>query len=442
MKFYTVAKNTLTAAIFAVMMGAVFSASASALSDEDIATLRGEAQQLVAEKKPEEALAKIVQVILARPADLPARFFRSQLLVSMGRGAEVKAELELMTTLNIPEGDKQKARQLIDAIEKQGRKFSGSITVKAGFGYGNNVNSWPNGGETTGNSGVNAAMPDPIYQKYGKISDTIRTASLSFSGSYILNEKRSLKSNYGFSTSYKDGADTVSVDNKIFSARAGLQNDFDAGTTLKANVAKTSLDRVNKKNEKTVTSDLDITSYDIEISQKMLENVSIGYKMAKSTNKNTKIDNAKNSDSNNTTHSVYIGSPIGKTAYGRVTYSQAQARAVENNETAKKKVNKDTNSLSALLVRVLPHNQRIIATASYSEGTHLKKIFTNTNKKRLDKTQSYTIGYTIKGEEIWKRLGDLTFGVDGTYSKTSSNQASARVHARTLSFNISRKFDL
>ena len=105
-------------------------------------------------------------------------------------------------------------------------------------------------------------------------------------------------------------------------------------------------------------------------------------------------------------------------------------------------MNKDTNSLSALLVKVLPHNQRIIATASYSEGTHLKKIFTNTNKKRLDKTQSYTIGYTIKGEEIWKRFGDLTFGVDGTYSKTSSNQASARVHARTLSFNISRKFDL
>lgn len=432
----------MASALLALCLTTTNPVIASSLSDDDIANLRAEAQQLVADKKPEEALDKIVQVIVARPADLPARFFRSQLLVSLGRGAEVKAELELMTTLNIPQADKDKARQLIDAIEKQGRRFSGSITLKAGFGYGNNVNSWPNGGETTSTSGVDAAMPDSIYQKYSKISDTIRSASFNFSGSYLLNEKRTLKSNYGITSSYKDGADTVSLDNKLFSARFGLQNDFDSGTTLKANLSKTTLDRVNKKDSVTVTSDLDITSYDFEISQKVFEKVSIGYKIAKSVNENTEIDNAKNSDSNNTTHSVFVGSPIGGTAYGRLTYSQAQARAAENNDTAKKKVNKDTSTLSALLVKVLPRNQRVIATASLSEGTHLKKIFTHTNKKRLDKTTRLTLGYTIKGEELWKRLGDLSLGVDGTYSKTSSNQASARVHARTLTFTVSKKFDL
>lgn len=96
-------------------------------------------------------------------------------------------------------------------------------------------------------SGVDAAMPDSIFQKYSKISDTIRSASFNFSGSYLLNEKRTLKSNYGITSSYKDGADTVSLDNKLFSARFGLQNDFDSGTTLKANLSKTTLDRVKKK---------------------------------------------------------------------------------------------------------------------------------------------------------------------------------------------------
>ena len=425
-----------------VLLASVFSAAQaqSDLTDEDIAALRAEAQQLVADKKPEDALAKIVQVIIARPADLPARFFRSQLLVSMGRGEEVRAELEVMSGLNIPEADKQKARQLIETIDKMGRKFSGSITLKGGFGYGNNINSWPNGGERSGTDGTLAPMPDSVYQKYQRISDTIRTASFSFSGSYFLNEARSLKSNFGFSASYKDGGDTVSLDNRMTSARVGLQNDYDTGTTVKVNATKTSLNRVNDKDGTTVTSDLAITSFDFDVSQKIFEKMSLGYKIVSSANRNSKIANAKNSDSNNLTNSVYLGSPLGKTAYGRVTLSQATARANETTSAAKEKVNKDTNSVSALLVKVLPHQQRIIATATFSEGTHLKKLISG--KKRVDETQSYSVGYTIKGEELWSRLGDMTVGVDGTYSKTSSNQASARVHARTISLTLSKKFEL
>ena len=425
-----------------LLLASAFSAAQaqSDLTDDDIAALRAEAQQLVADKKPEDALAKIVQVIIARPADLPARFFRSQLLVSMGRGEEVRAELEVMSGLNIPEADKQKARQLIETIDKMGRKFSGSITLKGGFGYGNNINSWPNGGERSGTDGTLAPMPDSVYQKYQRISDTIRTASFSFSGSYFLNEARSLKSNFGFSASYKDGGDTVSLDNRMTSARVGLQNDYDTGTTVKVNATKTSLNRVNDKDGTTVTSDLVITSFDFDVSQKIYEKMSLGYKIVSSANRNSKIANAKNSDSNNLTNSVYLGSPLGKTAYGRVTLSQATARANETTSAAKDKVNKDTNSVSALLVKVLPHQQRIIATATFSEGTHLRKLVSG--KKRVDETQSYSVGYTIKGEELWSRLGDMTVGVDGTYSKTSSNQASARVHARTISLTLSKKFDL
>ena len=106
----------------------------------------------------------------------------------------------------------------------------------------------------------------------------------------------------------------------------------------------------------------------------------------------------------------------------------------------RKKPTKDSKSLSGLLVKVLPHNQRIIATVSYSQTSHLKNLISN--KKRLDKTQSATLGYTIKGKEIWAPLGDISFGVDGTYSKTSSNQASARVHAKTITLSVSRKFEM
>ena len=105
-------------------------------------------------------------------------------------------------------------------------------------------------------------------------------------------------------------------------------------------------------------------------------------------------------------------------------------------------MNKDTSTVSALLVKVLPKNQRIIATASASEGKHLRKNVSASGTKRLDKTKQFTIGYTIKGKEIWKRLGDVTFGLDGTYSKTTSNQASARVNARTVAITIAKKFEM
>ncbi|EHI49808.1 hypothetical protein HIMB100_00000920 [SAR116 cluster alpha proteobacterium HIMB100] len=416
--------------------------NASTLTDEQVSELRGEAQQFLIDKKPEDALAKIVQVIIARPADLAARFFRSQILVSLGRGEEVRQELELMTTLKIPQADKDKAKQLIEAIDKMGRRFSGSFTLKAGLGYGNNVSSWPNGGETTSSTGVNAGMPDPIYKKYDRIDDTIRSASVSFSGSYFLNDARSFKTNFGFSSSYKNAADTVSLDSKLFSVRVGLQSDFDSGMTVKGNLSKTSLNRVNDKAGTTVNSDISITGMDVELSQKLTDRLTLGYKLASSQNRNTKITKAKDSDANSLAHSVYLGSPIGGTAYGRLTGTINQSRAAENRQANKKKADKDSKSLSGLLVKVLPHNQRIIATVSFSQTSHLNSANSINNKKRLDKTQSATLGYTIKGEEIWSPLGDISFAVDGTYSKTSSNQASARVHAKTITLSVSRKFEM
>ena len=440
MKQYLNRQNIMVLVIGSLFMFGPIQSNASTLTDEQVSELRGEAQQFLIDKKPEDALAKIVQVIIARPADLAARFFRSQILVSLGRGEEVRQELELMTTLKIPQADKDKAKQLIETIDKMGRRFSGSFTLKAGLGYGNNVSSWPNGGETTSSSGVNAGMPDPIYKKYDRIDDTIRSASVSFSGSYFLNDARNFKTNFGFSSSYKDAADTVSLDSKLFSFRVGLQSDFDSGMTVKGNLSKTSLNRVNDKAGTTVNSDISITGMDVELSQKLTDRLTLGYKLASSQNRNTKITNAKDSDANSLAHSVYLGSPIGGTAYGRLTGTVNQSRAAENRDANKKKANKDSKSLSGLLVKVLPHNQRIIATVSYSQTSHLKNLISN--KKRLDKTQSATLGYTIKGEEIWAPLGDISFGVDGTYSKTSSNQASARVHAKTITLSVSRKFEM
>ena len=413
---------------------------AQSLSDADVASLRKQAQELLVDKMPQEALAKIEQVIIARPTDLAARFFRSQILVSLGRGDEIKDELQLMTTLNISAEDKAKAQSLIAAIDKAEKRFSGSLTIKAGYGYGDNVNSWPTGGETTSSSGVNAAMGDPIYQKYKPIHDTIATGSVALRGSIALTADKTFKTNFLLSSSVKDTGDTVSLDNTLQTGRIGLQKDFASGTSMKVNASSTNLDRVNDKDGTAVTSDVKYAAYDAEISQSFWDVYSAGIKAASNSSRNSKIANAKNSDANTNTVSLFIGRPLGKTTYGRLTVSQAKARADLTTDAAKKKVDKDTNSLSALYVVALPHDQRIVATLSYSEAKHLKKLISG--KNRLDKTTRATISYNIKGKSLWSALTGFDFSIDGTISETESNQASARVAAKTIMFNAAKKFDL
>ena len=414
-------------------------AMAQSLSDADVSALRKQAQDLLVDKMPNEALSKIEQVIIARPTDLAARFFRSQILVSLGRGDEIKDELQLMTTLNISSEDKAKAQSLIEAIETSEKRLEGSLIIKAGYGYGDNVNSWPTGGETTSSSGINAAMGDPIYKKYQPISDTIATGSVTLRGSLALTADKSLKTTFLLSSSVKDTGDTVSLDNTLQTGRIGLQKAFASGTTVKVNAASTNLDRVNDKDGTAVTSDVKYAAYDAEISQSFWDSYAAGVKLATNNSRNSKIANAKNSDANTNTVSLFIGRPFSKTTYGRLTVSQAKARADLNTDAAKKKVDKDTSTLSALYVLALPHDQRLVATLSYSHGKHLKKLISG--KNRLDKTTRATISYNIKGKSLWSALTGFDFSIDGTISETESNQASAKVASKTIMFNASKKFD-
>ena len=79
------------------------------LTAEQVMTERSAAQGALANGDRVEALRRIENVVRAMPDNLSARFFRAQLLVAMGRGAEIRDEIELMTMLNLPNADRQKA---------------------------------------------------------------------------------------------------------------------------------------------------------------------------------------------------------------------------------------------------------------------------------------------------------------------------------------------
>ena len=113
--------------LFSVAMSQTGFAQA-ALTAEQVMAERSAAQSALANGDRVEALRRIEIVVRAIPDDLSARFFRAQLLVAMGRGAEIRDEIELMTMLNLPNAERQKARKLLAKIDSEGKCLSGKIT--------------------------------------------------------------------------------------------------------------------------------------------------------------------------------------------------------------------------------------------------------------------------------------------------------------------------
>ena len=411
------------------------------VSDEQVKADREAAQKALADGRQEEALDLISQVVIARPTDLSARFFRAQILVSLGRGAEIRDELVLMASLNLPADDKKRALELVKVIDKQGSRLSGQASIKLTIGHTDNANSWPENGQTTGETGVISPLTD-MYDKFKPISDEFVEGSVSVFGDYKLTEAGDWKFPFRFTGSNKEASDTVNLDSKYFAAKGGISKEFDTGTSIKTNIGKTIIDRVNDYDGTAVNTDLDIMSYDIEIGQKYGQ-YQTSIKYASSESDASKTSTADLYDATTNTTTLSLSRPLGSTMFIRGSLASAQTRNDSDALASKKKTDRDDTTLSLLLVKVLPSNQRIIAAASFGQKEYTEYLVDTTpNTKREDETFSLNIGYTIAGEELLSYLDGYELGTNITYYKSDSNQESAIVESKTVTFSISRKFDL
>ena len=170
-----------------------------------------------AENDLEPALAAIERVIIVKPTDISARFFRAKILVLLNRGNEVKDELELITTLKLPKKDIQAANKLLDEIEKWNRKFNGSRTVLFGFGFTDNANNWSDSGKA--NPTVNLAS---LYDENKKYSDFFGNATLMVNGQYALDSRKRFNIDLSGGVTAKTLADTVEQESKVFFGKVGL----------------------------------------------------------------------------------------------------------------------------------------------------------------------------------------------------------------------------
>ena len=431
--------------LFSVAMSQTGFAQA-ALTAEQVMAERSAAQSALANGDRVEALRRIEIVVRAIPDDLSARFFRAQLLVAMGRGAEIRDEIELMTMLNLPTAERQKARKLLAKIDSEGKRLSGKITLKAAVGYADNVNAWPSGGTVT-RGGLKYPLPDPVYRKFNPVSDRINEGQVSIIGAYDLNEARNTKTEFSLFNKVKHAPDTVSADQRYYLGSVGLKRIFNKGFVAKGGLSKGRLNRVNQSKGEDVNTDLDLTNYNVEFSRKIDQKVTLGYRFNLGKANHSRLASADLSDSKTKTNRIYIGTPLANSVYVRSSLSTARSTSNLKNGTiaehtkSRERVNKKTNSLSVLAFFLLPHEQRLIGTATISRVKY-KHQMVNTNQRRNDNVRSVTLGYSINGVQVWSGLDGLSLGLDASYSRSGSNQASAKINSGSYMFSVSKSFNM
>ena len=389
-----------------------------------------------AENDLEPALAAIERVIIVKPTDISARFFRAKILVLLNRGNEVKDELELITTLKLPKKDIQAANKLLDEIEKWNRKFNGSRTVLFGFGFTDNANNWSDSGKA--NPTVNLAS---LYDENKKYSDFFGNATLMVNGQYALDSRKRFNIDLSGGVTAKTLADTVEQESKVFFGKVGLSWENSSQLKIHSAYGKTKLDRVNRYNDTNVNSDILISTWELGIKKKFSGGKSIGYTYSDTFNDHSGIDTAYKSDANAVKHKIDASAPISKSIFFSGNLSSTKNEADLRTAAAIKSSDKDTTAYSASLFKIMENGDTLILGYSASTTDFGTQTVTD-GSKRADSNSTYKVGYRIPADKLFASLGGWKLGFEYKLSDSSSNLEAAELTSNTVSFSLSKSNDL
>ena len=389
-----------------------------------------------AENDLDVALAAIERVIIGKPTDISARFFRAKILVLLNRGNEVKEELELITTLKLPQKDIKAAEKLLADIEKWNRKFNGTRTVLFGFGYTDNANNWSD----TGKANPTVALAS-LYDENKKYSDMFANVTFVLNGQYALDQYKQYNVDFSGGVTAKSLAETVEQESKIAFAKLGLSWSSPSLLRVYTSYGKTKLDRVNRYKDTNVNSDISITALEIGVKQKLSGGKSFGYSYSDTFNDHSAIDTAYKSDATAKKHKVDFSAPLSKSLFFAGNVSTTTNRADLRTEAAKKSSDKDTTAYSASIFRILEGGDTLILGFSASNTDFLTQVVTS-GAKRADTNATYKLGYRMSADKVLPKLDGWKFGVEYKHSDSSSNLEAAELTSNTLSFTLSSSSDL
>ena len=152
---------------------------ADLLSDPDNAALN---QQFVSERLEAgdlpAALSAIERVLLVRPADIPLRLLRAEILVSLANDTLAGGELEALAKLPLLPDQKERVRVLQDTIDSRAKRWRNTASLSLGLRGSDNANNYPSSGLMDFKLNDTTPATTREYESYGGATKTIRETAL------------------------------------------------------------------------------------------------------------------------------------------------------------------------------------------------------------------------------------------------------------------------
>ena len=403
---------------------------------------RDYAIEMLAEGNLSQALAGIERAIIALPTDIPARFFRAKVLVLLGRGNEIKDELQFITTLKLAPSDLDEAKKLLSEIERAGRTFSGSVSVQAGIGYTDNANSWSKTGLQYGNVPLTS-----LYNDDKKADKTYKGAVI-FSGKNTLNDSRTLALKYTAGGTTNQALDSFEKDMRVTLGSLGLEYESKDGLILGLKAGVTRIDRNNEVTpettgvEETLFTDINSTKYSVEIGKKYDGGTKVSYIYSDTTDDHKRGASPNNSDSQIAGHEIRLFTPVSQSALLSASMYKKASRADLSTDAAKRTSNKDTTGYSLKLFHILAPGHLMTYGYTSSETDFLTQNVPSTTTKRADEANSWSVSYRIDGDKLWAPAKDWKISFGASRSDSDSNLEAAAVESTTYDITASKVFDM
>ena len=400
------------------------------------------AAELFAARKFSESLEVIEEIIIAKPVDLSARFFRVQVMMALGRGDEVLDELEFMTTLKLSSSDMDRAKQLIAAIQRDESPLSATVSFKAGFEYNDNANNYNDTGYTYSTTdGVtwtagSTARTDTTNEVAKSLDDTRYSTSVGYFGKYALNDSKSRNLNFALTSAFKNGTKTVNADGTTNFARIGWEENFGNWKT-ELSYSRVSINKkhnLNKAGTSGILPDTTISIPGISLSYKFgKQAVTYGYTSAKS--KNTGFSSASDYDNTTNKHKLSLSSPVGKSSFALLSYETGDYTSTDT--AVKDAYDKDLSTNSGSLITIWKPGHR--TSLKYSTSSKDNK-YEFSAYKRKDTTNVLTANYTMAGDVLYEALKDWNLIFGYTKSVTDSNNPTYDVKSNSYGLTVERRW--
>ena len=383
----------------------------------------------------EEALLGIERTIIAKPTDIPARFFRAKVLVLLGRGEEVKDELQFITTLKLAPTDLAEAEKLLAEIEKASRSFTGSVSVQMGLGYNDNANSYSKTGLRYGTTPLST-----VYPQDKKIADTISQGAVIFSGKSTLNQSKTLALKYTAGRTMSNAADTHEKDMGVTLGSFGVEYGFGSGWFIGTKIGSTKVDRTNTVNGGDFATDISTTKYTFEIGKTLESGAKVTYLYSDSSDDHSGTTTAKRLDTSAKQHELRLSSPLSSSMLLSASVSSKETLA--DDRTYKDNYDKDTTAYSLNLYQFLAPGHLMTYGYSNSSSDYDSYTIPTDGGIRSDESSVLSVKYRIDGDKLFDALSGwkVTFGVKR--SDTDSNLKSSQVESNAFDVTVSRVFDL